>query len=128
MRGQPRPRQAPICSRPPNTAIIRGSQEATGLLGPCSTASATDVGGLNRVADGFAVGQLARVAARLRFRVDPHADELQARSALDGHPESGALSLEWIVIASLLVVAAVAAGVFFKNIIGTWENQVPTGP
>lgn len=52
----------------------------------------------------------------------------RACSALDGHPESGALSLEWIVIASLLVVAAVAAGVFFKNIIGTWENQVPTGP
>jgi hypothetical protein len=52
----------------------------------------------------------------------------RARAALDGHPEAGALSLEWIVIASLLVVAAVAAGVFFRNIISTWENQVPTGP
>ena len=34
----------------------------------------------------------------------------RARSALGGHPESGALSLEWIVIAGILVVAAVAAG------------------
>jgi hypothetical protein len=47
------------------------------------------------------------------------------RSALDGDPQSGALSLEWIVIASILVVAAVAAGIFFKSKISQWESNVP---
>jgi hypothetical protein len=49
----------------------------------------------------------------------------RVRSALDGHPESGALSLEWIVIASILVIAAVAAGVFFTGKITAWEGKVP---
>ena len=40
-------------------------------------------------------------------------------------PESGALSLEWIVIAGILVVAAVAAGAFFTNEISTWESKIP---
>ena len=30
----------------------------------------------------------------------------RARAALDGHPESGALTLEWLVIAAILVAAA----------------------
>jgi hypothetical protein len=47
------------------------------------------------------------------------------RSAGDGHPESGALSLEWIVIAGILVVAAVAAGAFFTSQISTWESKIP---
>jgi len=40
-------------------------------------------------------------------------------------PNSGALSLEWIVIASILVIAAVAAGVFFTSKITAWEGKVP---
>jgi hypothetical protein len=54
--------------------------------------------------------------ARVRSRV---------RSARAGHPESGALSLEWIVIAGILVVAAVAAGAFFTTQISTWESKIP---
>jgi hypothetical protein len=49
----------------------------------------------------------------------------RARSARDGDPESGALSLEWIVIAGILVVAAVAAGAFFTSQISTWESKIP---
>jgi hypothetical protein len=49
----------------------------------------------------------------------------RARSAGPGHPESGALSLEWIVIAGILVVAAVAAGVFFTTQITSWESKIP---
>ena len=49
----------------------------------------------------------------------------RARSAGEGDPESGALSLEWIVIAGILVVAAVAAGVFFTTQISSWESKIP---
>jgi hypothetical protein len=49
----------------------------------------------------------------------------RARAALDGHPESGALTLEWLVIAGLLVAAAVAAGFFLKTKITQWESKVP---
>ena len=49
----------------------------------------------------------------------------RARRARDSDPESGALSLEWIVIAGILVVAAVAAGVFFTAQISRWEAKIP---
>ena len=49
----------------------------------------------------------------------------RARRARDGDPESGALSLEWIVIAGILVVAAVAAGAFFTSQISAWEHTSP---
>ena len=42
-----------------------------------------------------------------------------------GHPESGAITLEWIVIAGILVVAAVAAGVFFTGEITKYEAKIP---
>jgi hypothetical protein len=48
----------------------------------------------------------------------------RATSALDGNPESGALTLEWIVIAGILVVAAVAAGVVFSADIKTFEAKL----
>jgi hypothetical protein len=49
----------------------------------------------------------------------------RARAALDGHPESGALTLEWIVIAGILVVAAGAAAVIFKHAISAASKQLP---
>jgi hypothetical protein len=49
----------------------------------------------------------------------------RARSALDGHPESGALTLEWIIIAGILVAAATAAAIFFKGKITEFENDIP---
>jgi hypothetical protein len=51
---------------------------------------------------------------------------LRRRAGADG--ESGALSLEWIVIATLLVIAAVAVGAFITTQLSHWEGQVPTGP
>lgn len=47
------------------------------------------------------------------------------RAALRGDPESGAISLEWIVIAGILVAAATAAGVFFVSKLKSWEGKIP---
>jgi hypothetical protein len=60
---------------------------------------------------------LAYLVGRIRQRIG---------SALDGHPESGGLSLEWIVIASLLTIAAVGVGAFITIKITSWENNVST--
>lgn len=49
----------------------------------------------------------------------------RARSALDGHPESGALTLEWIVIAGILVAAATGAAFFFAGKISEFESKIP---
>jgi hypothetical protein len=49
----------------------------------------------------------------------------RARAALDGNPESGALTLEWIVIAAILVAAAGAAAVFFNRAITTETGKLP---
>jgi hypothetical protein len=50
---------------------------------------------------------------------------VRTRAALDGQPESGAITLEWIVIAGILVVAAVAAGVVFTADIKKYEAKIP---
>jgi hypothetical protein len=49
----------------------------------------------------------------------------RASAALDGEPESGAITLEWIVIAGILVVAAIAAGVVFTADIKKYEAKIP---
>jgi hypothetical protein len=49
----------------------------------------------------------------------------RAARARSGNPESGAISLEWIVIAGILVIAATAAGVFFTAKIKQWEGKIP---
>jgi hypothetical protein len=61
----------------------------------------------------FAIGYLLD---RARWR---------ARAALNGDPECGAITLEWIVIAGILVAAAVAAGVFFVGKIKQYESKIP---
>jgi hypothetical protein len=55
-------------------------------------------------------------------------DRIRCRvsSASDGDPESGGLSLEWIVIASLLTIAAAAVGLFISTKITAWEGNVKT--
>jgi hypothetical protein len=50
---------------------------------------------------------------------------IRACAARGGHPESGAITLEWIVIAGILVVAAIAAGVFFTGAITKYEGKIP---
>jgi hypothetical protein len=49
----------------------------------------------------------------------------RARAALAGEPESGALTLEWMVIAALVAAAAIAAGILFKASIGRETSQLP---
>jgi hypothetical protein len=47
------------------------------------------------------------------------------RVALGGDPESGALTLEWIVIAVALALAAGVAVLAFKNSIAKQLSQLP---
>jgi len=49
----------------------------------------------------------------------------RARAALDGNPESGALTLEWLVIAGILVAAAGATALFLSGKIRQWEHKIP---
>jgi hypothetical protein len=49
----------------------------------------------------------------------------RARAALDGNPESGALTLEWLVIAGILVAAAGLTFVFLRGKIREWESKIP---
>ena len=49
----------------------------------------------------------------------------RARAALDGNPESGALTLEWLVIAFILVGAAGATAFFLRGKIRQWEGKIP---
>jgi hypothetical protein len=49
----------------------------------------------------------------------------RARAALDGNPESGALTLEWLVIAGILVAAAGVTAFFLRNKIREWEGKIP---
>jgi hypothetical protein len=49
----------------------------------------------------------------------------RARAALDGNPESGALTLEWLVIGALLVVAATAAAAIFKSKVEAYARSLP---
>lgn len=48
----------------------------------------------------------------------------RTRAALGGDPESGALTLEWIVIAGILVLAATAAAVFFNTAVTDWASKL----
>jgi hypothetical protein len=58
---------------------------------------------------------VARAAAALRRRVQATAGD------------RGALTLEWIVIAGILVAAAVAAGIIFRSDLVTWESKLTSG-
>ena len=45
-------------------------------------------------------------------------------AARAGHPESGAVTLEWIVIAGILVAAALAAGIMFNNAVSKFASKL----
>jgi hypothetical protein len=45
-----------------------------------------------------------------------------------GELDRGALSLEWVAIAFVLVTAAVALAAFLTGKIGDFENQIPSSP
>jgi hypothetical protein len=49
----------------------------------------------------------------------------RTRAALDGNPESGALTLEWLVIAGILVGAAALTATFLRSKISEWEGKIP---
>ena len=58
---------------------------------------------------------LCYLLARARARV---------ATARSGHPESGAVTLEWIVIAGILVAAALAAGIMFNNAVSKFASKL----
>jgi hypothetical protein len=45
-----------------------------------------------------------------------------------GELDRGALSLEWVAIAFVLVTAAIGLGVFLTTKIGDFEKQIPSSP
>ncbi len=49
----------------------------------------------------------------------------RARAAMAGNPESGALSLEWVVIAVLVAGAATAASLLIRNAIAAEAGGLP---
>jgi hypothetical protein len=49
----------------------------------------------------------------------------RAHAALGGNPESGALTLEWLVIAGVLVVAAAATATWLTGAIRGFESAIP---
>ncbi len=49
----------------------------------------------------------------------------RARAARAGNPESGALSLEWVVIAVLVAGAATAASLLIRNAIASEAGGLP---
>jgi hypothetical protein len=53
--------------------------------------------------------------------------QVRARIAAvkSGDPESGALSLEWVAIAIVLVTAALALATFLAGKLGTLESLIP---
>jgi len=51
--------------------------------------------------------------ARMRFQ-----------SIRDGHPETGAVTLEWIVIAGILLAAAIAAGAIFRAAVSRYTHKL----
>ena len=58
---------------------------------------------------------LCYLLARARARV---------ATARSGHLESGAVTLEWIVIAGILVTAALAAGILFNNAVSRFAGKL----
>jgi hypothetical protein len=56
------------------------------------------------------------VAGRARQRL---------RAVLGGDSESGALTLEWIIIAAAIAIAAVGAVAFFAVEVTKYTNQLP---
>lgn len=51
----------------------------------------------------------------------------RTRAAMDGNPESGALTLEWIVIAFVLVAAAAGTAAWLATKLGSLESSVGNG-
>ncbi len=47
------------------------------------------------------------------------------RAVFAGDPESGALTLEWIIIAAAIAIAAVGAVAFFAVEVTKYTNQLP---
>ncbi len=47
------------------------------------------------------------------------------RAACAGNPESGALTLEWIIIAAAIALAAVGAVFVFGNEVTKYTNKLP---
>jgi hypothetical protein len=61
--------------------------------------------------------------AAVRFLVRRARQRIRAVCA--GDPESGALTLEWIIIAAAIAIAAVGAVAFFAVEVTKYTNQLP---
>lgn len=51
--------------------------------------------------------------------------QARVRAVRDGDPQSGALSLEWLIIAGVIAAAAIAVGVIFTVKVDDYANNLP---
>jgi hypothetical protein len=49
----------------------------------------------------------------------------RVRAVRDGDPQSGALSLEWLIIAGVIAAAAITVGVIFTVKVNDYANNLP---
>jgi hypothetical protein len=51
--------------------------------------------------------------------------QARLRSVRDADPQSGALSLEWLIIAGVIAAAAIAVGIIFTIKVNDYANNLP---
>jgi hypothetical protein len=51
--------------------------------------------------------------------------QARVRAVRDGDPQSGALSLEWLIIAGVIAAAAIAVGIIFTTKVNDYANNLP---
>lgn len=51
--------------------------------------------------------------------------QARVRAVRDGDPQSGALSLEWLIIAGVIAAAAIAVGIIFTTKVSDYANNLP---
>lgn len=51
--------------------------------------------------------------------------QARMRTLRNGDPQSGALSLEWLIIAGVIAAAAIAVGILFTTKVNDYANNLP---
>jgi hypothetical protein len=51
--------------------------------------------------------------------------QARVRAVRQGDPQSGALSLEWLIIAGVIAAAAIAVGIIFTTKVNDYANNLP---
>jgi hypothetical protein len=68
-----------------------------------------------------------RIAATMSVFAAGTRDKLERRRE-DADREAGLATLEWVIIGSVVIVIAIAAGVLIRTVYNNFANTIPTGP